>query len=271
MDGGRLASWATRECDGRRIAAGKAAMQTAAMSATSRHLRRYPVPTGQECHDFSQWVLPVRGDLQFEVSGHGGRLDPLQGAFVAAGEIHALEGRGENCCLIIDCPPGSLDDDTLEHLRRVPWLALPGHARHLLQHLQDPRHTAGHDPLPLLLRWFAPAGSGARLQALCARVRQTPGADWTVARMAAEVGVSGSRLHAVFAREFDLSPLAWVGATRLRWAKQQLQGSNASISDIALRAGYSEHSALTRALRRETGLGPRQWRAQASSFGQDTP
>lgn len=249
------------------IAAGGAAMQTAAMSDSLRHLRRYTVPTGAECHAFAQWVLPVRGDLQFEVGGHGGRLDTLQGAFVAPGETHALEAQGDNCCLIVDCPPGMLDDDTLEHLRRRPWLALPGCMRQALHPLQA--SAAMDDPLPQLLHWFAPAGSGARLQALCARIRQSPGSDWTVARMAAVVGVSGSRLHALFAREFGLPPLAWVGAARLRWAKQQLQAGNDGISDIALRAGYSEHSALSRALRRETGLSPSQWRRQRSSLGQD--
>src|SRR5690606_12692167 len=107
-------------------------------------------------------------------------------------------------------------------------------------------------------------------QALCMSIAKSPGGDWSVARMAAEVGVSGSRLHALFTHEFALSPQAWVSAARLRWAKQQLVGSRASISDIAQRAGYSEQSALTRALRRESGLTPRQWREAGSSFGQDT-
>ncbi len=100
-------------------------------------------------------------------------------------------------------------------------------------------------------------------------IATAPGADWPVARMAAEVGVSGSRLHALFAREFGLSPQAWLGAARLRWAKRQLLGGDASISAIALHAGYSEQSALTRALRRETGMTPRQWREAGNSLGQD--
>ncbi len=229
------------------------------MLSADRHLRRYLRPTGLECHDYAQWVLPVRGDLQFEVGGAGGHLDLLQGAFVAPGETHDLEALGDNCCLIIDCHPGVLDDDTLEHLCRQRWLALSKDIRQRLQHLRA--HGMREDPLPPLLRYFAPAGSGARLQALCMSVAAAPGADWTVARMAAAVGVGSSRLHALFGREFGLSPQAWVSAARLRWAKQQLRGSDARISDIAQRAGYSEQSALTRALRRESGMTPRQWRA----------
>ncbi|TGV30881.1 AraC family transcriptional regulator, partial [Mesorhizobium sp. M8A.F.Ca.ET.142.01.1.1] len=105
--------------------------------------------------------------------------------------------------------------------------------------------------LPQLLQVFAPAGSGARMQGLCAAVQADPGQAWPVARMAGFVGVSESRLHALFQREFGLSPQAWLSACRLRWAKHQLRTSAAPISDIALAAGYSEQSALTRALRRE--------------------
>lgn len=229
------------------------------MSASTPHLRRYLGHTGLECHDYAQWVLPVRGELQFEVGGNGGHLDRLQGAFVAPGQTHDLEALGENCCLIVDCPPGVLDDDTLEHLYRRPWLALPADVRQRLQGL--PGNGLKDDPLPRLLRHFAPAGSGARLQALCMAVVSAPGMDWSVARLAAMAGVSGSRLHALFVREFGLAPQAWVSAARLRWAKRQLLGSDASISEIAQRAGYSEQSAFTRALRRESGRTPRQWRA----------
>lgn len=230
------------------------------MSASTPHLRRYLGPTGLECHDYAQWVLPVHGELQFEVGGAGGHLDRLLGAFVAPGQTHDLEALGEHSCLIVDCPADVLDDDTLEHLYRKPWLALPIEVRQRLCEL--PANGLVGDPLPRLLRHFAPAGSGARLQGVCMAVVSAPGLDWSVARMAAMAGVSGSRLHALFVREFGLPPLAWVGAARLRWAKRQLLGSDASLSDIAQRAGYSEQSAFTRALRRESGRTPRQWRAR---------
>ena len=241
---------------------GGAPAQTARMSASASipHLRRYLRPTGLECHDHAQWVLPVHGELPFEVGGAGAHLDRLLGAFVAPGQSHDLEVLGDNCCLIVDCAAGVLDDDTLEHLRRRPWLAVPADMRQRLQGL--PGSRAMGDPLPHLLRHFAPAGSGARLQGVGMAVVAAPGLDWSVARMAAMAGVSGSRLHALFVREFGLPPLAWVSAARLRWARQQLLGSDASISDIALRAGYSEHSAFARALRRESGRTPRQWRAR---------
>ena len=43
------------------------------------HLRHYGQATGLDRHDYAQWVLPLRGELQFEMEGRGGRLDVLQG------------------------------------------------------------------------------------------------------------------------------------------------------------------------------------------------
>ncbi|WMJ68990.1 AraC family transcriptional regulator [Stenotrophomonas sp. 24(2023)] len=223
-----------------------------------QHLRRYGTSTGLDRHPYAQWVLPVRGELQFEVGAQGGRLDLLQGAFVAPGEPHAQQGRGDNGFVILDCPAGLFDDATLERLCRQRWLPLPAELRRALQPAGQGMPLPGL--WPRLLRHFAGDGSGARLQGLCAAIQASPGQAWPVARMAAHVGLSESRLHAVFLREFGLSPQGWLSACRLRWAKDQLRRSDAPISAIALAAGYSEQSALTRAMRRECGQSPAAWR-----------
>ncbi|MEX5404893.1 AraC family transcriptional regulator [Stenotrophomonas sp. WED208] len=225
------------------------------------HLRHYGQATGLDRHDYAQWVLPLQGELHFEMEGRGGRLDLLQGVFVAAGEAHDQMADGPNGFVIVDCPPGVLDDGTQEHLCRQRWLHLPLALRRGLAEVQAGQSMPAL--LPQLLQVFAPAGSGARMQGLCAAVQADPGQTWPVARMAASVGVSESRLHALFQREFGLSPQAWLSASRLRWAKHQLRSSTAPISDIALAAGYSEQSALTRALRRECGQTPAAWRRGA--------
>ena len=82
------------------------------------HLRHYGQATGLDRHDYAQWVLPLQGELQFEMQRRGGRLDLLQGAFVAAGEAHDQMADGPNAFVIVDCPPGVLDDGTQEHLCR---------------------------------------------------------------------------------------------------------------------------------------------------------
>jgi len=224
------------------------------------HFRSYGEAWGGDRHAFAQWVLPLQGELQFELDGHGARLDALQGAFVAPGENHDQVGQGTNTHLIVDCDLHWFDDHTLEHLRGRRWLSLPHAVREVL-HRSPPDIDAAL--LPVLLEAFAPDGSGARLQALCARIQEAPGDAWPVQRMARIAGLSSSHLHARFLREFGLPPQAWLSALRLRVARHLLRTTSLPVSQVAQRTGYSEQSALTRALRRETGATPSAWRRQA--------
>jgi AraC-like DNA-binding protein len=234
------------------------------------HLRSYGTTSSVDRHDFLQWVLPVRGDLAFELEGKGVVLDRVLGACVVPDAGHAQCARGDNRFLIVDCPQALLDDDDLQGWRRQPLLALSRPVRALVDEavaLGDAQGrvaaSVARRGLPLLLQSFGRAGGRARLHALCAAIDAEPGQAWPVARMAAQAGVSGSRLHALFREAFDLTPQAWVAASRLRWARAQLAGSDLPIAQIAVQAGYSEQSALTRALRRECGVTPTDVRRNA--------
>ncbi|MDQ7994775.1 MAG: AraC family transcriptional regulator [Luteibacter sp.] len=228
------------------------------MSSPAIHLRSYSRPTGLDRHDYAQWVIPLHGDLEFELGGRGNRLGQLQGAFVAAGELHDESGVADDTVLILDCPPPRLDDVTHETLRQRRWLALPADAKRRLPPLVARGDAEGL--LSLLLLHFAPESRTTRLHTLCSRIDACPDAMWTVERMALEVGVSVSRLHALFVGYFGRSPQAWLTACRLQRVKHALAYTSHTIADIAQAAGYSEHSALTRAFRRELGMSPAEWR-----------
>ncbi|MEG2803149.1 AraC family transcriptional regulator [Stenotrophomonas sp.] len=235
------------------------------MSCAAFNLRGFQRDSSVDRHAFAQWVVPVQGELAFELEGRGARLDLYQGAFVAPSVGHAQCALEADRFLIVDCPAGLLDDDTLQRLDRQPVLALPAQVRAMAQ------RVGAHRPaqieasvvareLPALLAAFSLAGSATRLQAVCARIEQEPGQPWPVERIAMAVGVSGSRVHALFRQAFGMSPLAWLSACRLRWARGHLASGDLPIASIALHAGYSEQSALTRALRREWGMTPADYR-----------
>ncbi|WP_313342682.1 AraC family transcriptional regulator [Stenotrophomonas sp.] len=235
------------------------------MSAPAFNLRRYGPSSDVDRHDFAQWVIPVRGELAFELDGHGARLDGLQGAFVAPAAGHAQSAGEDDRFLIVDCPATLIDDDTLARLQRQPLLALPAAVRAMAQCVAGLAPARIHGDvvqreLPALLQAFSLAGSSTRLQAVCARIAQSPGQAWPVERIASEVGVSSSRLHVLFREAFSLTPQAWLSASRLRWARGRLADTGLSIADIAQHAGYSEQSALTRALRRDWGMTPAEYR-----------
>jgi AraC-like DNA-binding protein len=118
--------------------------------------------------------------------------------------------------------------------------------------------------VPLLLDTLAldAPRPASRLAALLARIEADPGRPWTTEAMARAAGVSVSRLHALFREELDASPHAWLLEHRLGKASEWLASTAAPIADIALRAGFSEQSALTRALRKATGMTPAAYRRQ---------
>jgi len=100
----------------------------------------------------------------------------------------------------------------------------------------------------------------SRLAALMARVEADPGQPWTTEAMAVATGLSVSRLHALFREERDTSPHAWLLDLRLARVRTWLAQTGLPIAELALRAGFSEQSALTRAMRRATGQTPAQYR-----------
>lgn len=57
-------------------------------------------------------------------------------------------------------------------------------------------------------------------------------------------------------------PQAWLAERRISHVRKWLAESDLPIADLALRAGYADQSALTRAMQRLTGLTPAAYRRQ---------
>jgi len=223
-------------------------------------------------HAHVQLVLPLHGMLELEVEGRGGRLDPQRAAFVAPGALHVQQAQGRNRFLIVDCDASRLDDAQLEAGLQRPFFVLPPAARHLLAYLEQAAEGRAQlapaltrQVLPLLLDAVLAQGRqrrDGRLQSLCERIRLAPGQDWSLARMANEAGLGLTALHAAFRRELDCSPAQWLQRQRLEWAQQRLAEGLLPLARIAQQAGYSDQSALTRAMRRELGVTPGRYRRQ---------
>jgi AraC-like DNA-binding protein len=256
------------------------------LSSADLHLRSYGPRTAPDRYDFAQLVLPLSGTLQLDIEGRQGRLDPLRAAFVAPGAWHSQVGDAANRSLILDLDLAQVVQvapAVAERLLERPFPQLGAAARKLVEFMgimagaQGPGGVAlaaapAPPPASLLQGWVpllldtlaldAPRPA-SRLAALLARVEAAPGAPWTTAAMAAGAGLSVSRLHALFRDELDTSPHAWLLGLRLARARAWLAQSDLAVAEIALRTGFSEQSALTRALRKATGLAPAAYRRQA--------
>jgi AraC-like DNA-binding protein len=241
-------------------------------STVDLHLRSYGPLAAPDRHDYGQLVLPLSGALLLDVEGRQGMLDPLHAGFVAPGASHAQGGEAANRSIIVDIGAADLAAGTGERLFERPFAPLGPASRKLIEFMAlmadsggasncaPPSVVRGWVPLLLDTLTLAAPRPASRLAALRARIEADPGLPWTTETMARAVGVSVSRLHALFREELDASPHAWLLEHRLGKAREWLASTAVPIAEIALRAGFSEQSALTRALRKATGMTPAAYR-----------
>jgi AraC-like DNA-binding protein len=237
------------------------------------HLRSYGRVRESDRHDFAQLVLPLSGTLLLEIEGRQGRLDPVHAAFVAPGAWHSQSSAAPNQSIILDLDLASVTPEAAGHLIERPFPQLGAAARKLVEFMGIMSLQQPAGPAPALLQGWVPLLLDtlaldvprplSRLGALMARIEADPGQPWTTDAMAAGAGLSVSRLHALFRGEFDTSPHAWLLAQRLARARTWLAQSDLPIAELALRAGFSEQSALTRAMRQASGETPAAYRRQA--------
>ena len=239
-------------------------------STVDLHLRSYGPLMAPDRHDYGQLVLPLDGALLLEVEGRQGVLDPLRAGFVAPGAWHAQHAEAHNRSLILDIGADSLAPGAGERLFERPFASLGPAARKLIEFMGlmagsgsvAPQVLRGWTPLLLDTLVLDTPRPASRLAALRARIELEPGLPWSTESMAKALGCSISRLHALFREEFDTTPHAWLLEQRLVKAREWLATTQAPIAEIALRAGFSEQSALTRALRKASGMTPAAYRRQ---------
>lgn len=83
--------------------------------------------------------------------------------------------------------------------------------------------------------------------------------------LARKAGMSAARFARVIKRIHGVSPMQLITKTRISAGCRLLRESNASVSDIALECGFTDHSAFTRTFRAVTGLSPTEYRRQNKS------
>jgi AraC-like DNA-binding protein len=93
-----------------------------------------------------------------------------------------------------------------------------------------------------------------------ALLHRRPEHQWTIAELAASVGVSRSVLLARFAAYLADPPMAYLTGWRLRLAAQALTSSPKSVAEVAAAVGYESEAAFSRAFKRLFGMPPARYR-----------
>jgi AraC family transcriptional regulator, alkane utilization regulator len=101
-----------------------------------------------------------------------------------------------------------------------------------------------------------------QLAAAIERVHGQPERAWTVGELAADVGLSRSAFAARFRELVGEPPKRYITRTRLAHAAALLHKTDASLAEIAARAGYATEFSFSKAFKRRFGVAPGAYRRQ---------
>lgn len=244
-------------------------MTTLEPSFVGIEIRSYDKRLPPDRHPYAQLVLPVTGEVELEIEGRHGRLDPLHGAVVAPGVWHAQRSIVDNRSLILDIEEHVLVHEGWAGVLDKPYKAISPAARKLIEFMHICMSSGSVKPaiiqgwMPLLFDILA-LGSPqvhSRLSALLTQVEAQPGLPWSTESMASFARISVSHLHTLFRNELNCSPRAWLLRKRIDFACELLTHTKRTIADIALSSGFADQSVLTRAMRQSIDTTPAAYRA----------
>jgi AraC-like DNA-binding protein len=92
------------------------------------------------------------------------------------------------------------------------------------------------------------------------------GYAWTIADLAAEVGISRSALVERFTRYLSEPPMTYLTRWRLQLAARSLEKTSRGVAEIASDIGYESEAAFNRAFKREFGQPPGRYRSDRRSL-----
>lgn len=96
----------------------------------------------------------------------------------------------------------------------------------------------------------------AAVEAMMTRIAAEPGAGWQAGLLAAEAGLTESRLNALFRLMTEKRCAGFIREERMRRARDLLEGGELPLKQIAAEAGFSQVSNFSRAYKRWYGENP---------------
>lgn len=113
------------------------------------------------------------------------------------------------------------------------------------------------------LRGWPAAQTDPRIGRALGLVHEHPATPWSVATLAAEVGLSRAAFARRFAERVGEPPLTYLTRWRISLAADLLVGTDLTLEAVASRVGYANAFALSTAFKRLRGVAPSQFRAAA--------
>ena len=107
--------------------------------------------------------------------------------------------------------------------------------------------------------------SDPRVGPALALIHERPGDAWSVAKLAAKVGLSRSPFTVRFACVVGEPPQAYLTRVRMQRAARLIRQNHASLGQIALAVGYESESSFSKAFKRQHKITPGQFRKKTEA------
>jgi len=120
--------------------------------------------------------------------------------------------------------------------------------------------AGGAERLPPWWRALADPEVGRAL----GRLHAEPARPWTIAALAAEVGLSRAALARRFTALVGQPPLQYLTAMRMSLAEERLREPGVKLATVAREVGYGSEFAFSAAFKRHRGVSPSAWRRAAA-------
>jgi AraC-like DNA-binding protein len=117
-------------------------------------------------------------------------------------------------------------------------------------------------PEPALPSWYRALADPAVGEAL-RLLHEDPARRWTVATLAARVGMSRAAFAARFTGQVGEPPLTYLTGWRMTLAADLLRDTEATVAAVAREVGYEDAFAFSVAFKRTRAVSPSVWRRQA--------
>ncbi len=243
------------------------------------------LPSYMDCHDhsYTQIVIGLKGQAEFEVSGYGNFIGPGQGCVVTSETDHAFGGVvGQSDILVLNLPAPSDDDPLMlqrlnELNQRDTYFQLDGQIQKLIRMLVSEMQSNPEDQLlsracndtviALLQRHmsaFATIRKESRfdLEAIDRYIEQHLSQKISVAQLAGSVFLGESQFHNLFKEQMGITPHQYVLGKRIDMAKQLIAQGNLSLGQVAELTGFSGQSTFTHTFSRIQGVSPSLYKKQ---------
>ncbi len=246
------------------------------------------LPSEMDSHDhnYTQIVIGLRGEADFEIEGYGNRIGPGKGCIVSSSSAHVFGGVvAQSDILVLNL--ASVPEQGQEVIERISqfsqsdtYFYLDGQIQRLIKMLVDEMKLnpddellsrACNDTLMALLQRHIKGMQYQRgaprldLNTIDRYIERHIAYNISVTQLAGSIYLGESQFHQLFKEQTGVTPHQYVLNKRVDMAKKYIEEGRYTLGQVAELTGFSAQSTFTHIFSRLQGISPSQYKKRYSS------